>query len=226
MQNIYNGFVFFGETGITGSHWLPGMWRKSLKTLFTFMGRTYGLIAVMRRSAWEYDTDALDSLNHHFPVFIEGFSDIGDLVCSDRWSGVYPVKQSGLTYLVRVKNSAGHSVGDVERGLMLKAVGIEPEIASPDDRVCSIGFCAQKQKWYGWSHRAMCGFAIGDVAKDGDCVCTSIWSQEEKDQWSAENTVVDLGFEDTESYLLPVGFTAVTIEDCKTMAIAFADSVG
>ncbi len=28
--------------------------------------------------------------------------------------------------------------------------------------VCSIGFNAKEGKWYGWSHRAICGFGIGD----------------------------------------------------------------
>ncbi len=28
--------------------------------------------------------------------------------------------------------------------------------------VCSIGFNENEQKWYGWSHRAICGFGIGD----------------------------------------------------------------
>lgn len=32
----------------------------------------------------------------------------------------------------------------------------------PDHCICSIGFNEKEQKWYGWSHRAMCGFGIGD----------------------------------------------------------------
>tara|TARA_Y100000310_G_C20659206_1_gene803718 strand:+ start:1640 stop:2083 length:444 start_codon:yes stop_codon:yes gene_type:complete len=28
--------------------------------------------------------------------------------------------------------------------------------------VASIGFNQKQQKWYGWSHRAICGFGIGD----------------------------------------------------------------
>ncbi len=35
--------------------------------------------------------------------------------------------------------------------------------ADKEDNVCSIGFCASERKWYGWSHRAMCGFSIGDM---------------------------------------------------------------
>ncbi len=34
--------------------------------------------------------------------------------------------------------------------------------AHPDHSACSIGINPQEQKWYGWSHRAICGFGIGD----------------------------------------------------------------
>ena len=44
--------------------------------------------------------------------------------------------------------------------------GIEPEAAGKDDNICSVGFCAKDQKWYGWSHRAICGFKIGDMLFD------------------------------------------------------------
>jgi len=47
--------------------------------------------------------------------------------------------------------------------------GIAPQLASPDRKVCSIGFSEKEQKWYGWSHRAMYGFTIGDSVKRGDC---------------------------------------------------------
>jgi len=40
--------------------------------------------------------------------------------------------------------------------------GIQPEKARPNDSICSIGFCKRQQRWYGWSHRAICGFGIGD----------------------------------------------------------------
>ena len=40
--------------------------------------------------------------------------------------------------------------------------GIYPEKASSEHCVCSIGFSKKLQKWFGWSHRAICGFGIGD----------------------------------------------------------------
>ena len=30
--------------------------------------------------------------------------------------------------------------------------GIAPEKAFPDHQTCSVGFCEEEQKWYGWSH--------------------------------------------------------------------------
>ena len=40
--------------------------------------------------------------------------------------------------------------------------GIVPELARPDANVCSVGFCEADGRWYGWSHRAIAGFTIGD----------------------------------------------------------------
>ena len=91
--------------------------------------------------------------------------------------------------------------------------GIKPEKMSFEDCVCSIGFCADEQKWYGWSHRAIFGFGVGDVVKDGDCTAESGWT----DEYLKEHPEDDLS--------LPIGFKAETIEDTKRMAIAFADSV-
>ena len=92
--------------------------------------------------------------------------------------------------------------------------GIKPELANPDHSVCSIGFCADENKWFGWSHRAIYGFTIGDVVKEGDCTASSGWI----DEYLAEHPEDDLS--------LPIGFEAKTIDDAKRMAIAFAESVG
>lgn len=64
--------------------------------------------------------------------------------------------------LVKVLNRDGHFVGDERWGKMLTKRGIVPELSKPKHKVCSVGFCKKEQKWYGWSHRAMCGFGIGD----------------------------------------------------------------
>ncbi len=92
--------------------------------------------------------------------------------------------------------------------------GIEPEKASPLHKVCSIGWCKEERRWYGWSHRAIYGFGIGDKVKKGDCTNSSGYIE----SYIKEHP------EDDKS--LPVGFTAKDYTDCRTMAIAFAESVG
>lgn len=54
-------------------------------------------------------------------------------------------------------------IGDVKmaRYLIVKK-GIMPELSDPSHSVCSVGWCIKEQKWYGWSHRAIVGFGIGD----------------------------------------------------------------
>lgn len=46
---------------------------------------------------------------------------------------------------------------------LFSTVGIRhAEKAGRNDSVCSIGFNPANARWYGWSHRAIVGFAIGD----------------------------------------------------------------
>jgi len=94
----------------------------------------------------------------------------------------------------------GKHIGDLKMTKFIcEKLGIKkPEYKRSDSTICSIGFSEKDQKWYGWSHRAIFGFKIGDVVKKGDCTASSG---------------------------LPIGFKARTLEDCKRMAIAFADSV-
>lgn len=109
---------------------------------------------------------------------------------------------------------SGDYIGNPKRAYRLCAKqGIKPEKAQPDHNVCSIGFCEAEQKWYGWSHRAIYGFGIGDVVKEGDCCASSGWTEE----YLAEHPEEDGS--------LPVGFQAKDLEGAKQMAIAFAESV-
>ena len=107
----------------------------------------------------------------------------------------------------------GDYIGNPKWARKLAKRGIKPEKANADHSVCSIGFCAEENKWYGWSHRAMYGFAIGDVVKEGDCAASSGWI----DEYLENHPEADLS--------LPVGFEAKTLNDAKRMAIAFAESV-
>ena len=116
----------------------------------------------------------------------------------------------------------GHYIGASKDAYRLcKARGIKPQPRLPErpeanggkGRTCSIGFCEQDQKWYGWSHRAIYGFGVGDVVKEGDCCATSGWTDEYLEEHPDDDSS------------LPVGFVAETLEDTKRMAIAFAEAV-
>ncbi len=64
----------------------------------------------------------------------------------------------------------GDYIGDTKWAYRLcKIRGIKPEKSKPAHAVCSIGFCENEQKWYGWSHRAIYGFGIGSSVVRGDC---------------------------------------------------------
>ena len=39
------------------------------------------------------------------------------------------------------------------------------ERRNPTSKVCSIGYCLHKKKWYGWSHRAIFGFKKKEDAR-------------------------------------------------------------
>ena len=62
----------------------------------------------------------------------------------------------------------GGYIGDEKWAKKLVHKGIIPE-TRVGNKVCSIGFCAKEQKWYGWSHRAIYGFGIGSTTKPGNC---------------------------------------------------------
>ena len=109
---------------------------------------------------------------------------------------------------------SGDYIGDKKiANFLCKKKGIKPEKRKKEHYSCTIGFCEKEQKWYGWSHRMIYGFKIGDTVKEGDCVASSGLL----DEYIAENPI--------EMLSLPIGFVAKTLDDCKKMAIVFADSV-
>lgn len=111
-------------------------------------------------------------------------------------------------------NKNGDHIGEYDDAIHLcDNKGILPELSDPDHNTCSIGFCEREQKWYGWSHRALFGFGIGDKVSEGDCSASSGWV----DGITPEG--------EPDPLVLPVGFVAETLDDAKRMAIAFAASV-
>lgn len=73
--------------------------------------------------------------------------------------------------------------------------------ARPDHNVCSIGFNEAEQKWYGWSHRAICGFGVG-------------------------NRIFEEGYGDEHTPFIECGRETIeNMQHAKTAAINFAGSV-
>ncbi len=108
----------------------------------------------------------------------------------------------------------GHYIGNSKAANFLcKNKGIKPQLRTPESQVCSIGFNENEQKWYGWSHRAIFGYGIGDILEEDSSATTSGWTDEYLEQHPEEDIS------------LPVGFTAKTLNDAKKMAMAFAESV-
>ncbi len=119
-----------------------------------------------------------------------------------------------FTIMKSAYNPDGHYIGNsVDGHRLVVRRGSAPELRNPAHGVCSIGFNEAQQKWYGWSHRAMFGFGIGAKVKKGD-VCASSGLTSE---YLAEHPEEDIS--------LPVGFKAKTLDDAKTMAMAFAEGV-
>lgn len=88
-------------------------------------------------------------------------------------------------------------VGDEDLVDLLNKLGIYPELKRKDSAVCSVGYSPLKKSWYGWSHRAIAGFPIGHKI--------------------TRNSILKNRF--------PVGFETKNLDDCKKLAITFADSV-
>ena len=119
------------------------------------------------------------------------------------------------TEMVAAYNAKGVYIGGLSNLMSICGrFGINPEKANETHSVCSIGFSKRENKWYGWSHRAIFGFGVGNITKEGDCQTTSGWTDEYLKEHPEEL-----------DKLIPVGFECKTLDDCKRVAIAFAESV-
>jgi len=116
-------------------------------------------------------------------------------------------------YITSYYLPGGGYIGDPAWANKLDSMGIQPELINDRKKTANIGFCEKEQRWYGWSHRAMASFGVGDTVKAGDCAAESGWSPE----YLKDHPEDDLS--------LPPNFTAKTLEDAKRIAIAYADSI-
>ena len=95
-------------------------------------------------------------------VIVHGIVDGSEFGCQD-----YPMHHC--------ETPTGEYIGNIETTEYLcKQRGIAPELAGPSHNVCSIGYCKDEDKWYGWSHRTIFDFGIGSEVKRGDCAYVPI----------------------------------------------------
>lgn len=108
--------------------------------------------------------------------------------------------QSSVMVMARNKN--GDWMGDKEMGEHLAKYGIAAELRDEDHDICSIGWSEKHQKYFGWSHRALIGFGIGDMIFEED-------------------------FGDDDTPFIEHGTKRIeTKEDARQAAINFAEHVG
>ena len=93
---------------------------------------------------------------------IDSISYIGDSTILNDDGKIYYSKVDG-SYLTRV--------GMEDEIKFLLKFGITEQIQDGygEPTTCCIGFNPIGQKWFGWSHRAIFGFGIGQTIKQGDC---------------------------------------------------------
>ena len=91
------------------------------------------------------------------------YSETTDL--SDSWGGESELHTMDIAYSDK---DMGY-IGEPKKADQLwKKFGIEFECIDKSHSVCSIGWSEKDSKYYGWSHRAICGFGIGDKIFDSN----------------------------------------------------------
>ena len=95
----------------------------------------------------------------------------------------YEVREEEVTYnesepptiMQSCYSPKGDYLGDQEFTLrLIKEFGIRHFEAYPESRVVCYGFSPLQKKWYGWSHRAIAGFKVGDRVEKGHVIATQL----------------------------------------------------
>lgn len=113
----------------------------------------------------------LNRLSHHLSAVSGGI----DRVVKTRWvitnyiegrTEVWSMNGCDPTPITAAYTFADEYIGDLRFAKYLAGMCIRPELRTVDSNVCSVGYSAVDLKWYGWSHRALCGFTLGDKLFD------------------------------------------------------------
>lgn len=210
--SVYNGIpvlCFMDSRNFLGRALL------SQKTLFNIFGREFGLMIAVQDTDW-ISEKALDYIAQYFKVLVCELTTSGLNECVPwvRFRGFNDINWEKDLSDYEVLNDEGKIVGNLSWALELLKLGIyKPTSKTPERVYCSIGYAPNSKKWYGWSHRAINGYKIGDVLKAGDLATESGWC----DEYLKKRPELDRR--------MPVGFELKTFLDCKNAAIAFSDAV-
>ena len=166
-------------------------------------------LKVWRRRSWpEYRPEALRWISDQgYCVLREFFNEEGYMNVSQPWDNDTPL-EGAMGCIFMVYTEPHHVfVGSVRDVYQFLKRGIRPVTHGT-------GFSEREQRWFGWSHRAMAGFGIGDVVDSENHLCAqSGWL----DEYLEEHPEKDKR--------LPVEFEAKTLDDARRMAEAFNESV-
>jgi len=149
-----------------------------------------------------------------------------------------------VCYTKQAYNREGDWIGDPRWAYRLaKKWGIYPQKRKPEHDICSIGFSERKQRWYGWSQRAIKGFGIGSTCKKGDChYIPADWKEIRDEGYFGKpchfleegrcraRTTTDSKVRECspKNCVFRTGrgeWTAKTLDDAKQMAMDFAEGV-
>jgi hypothetical protein len=98
-------------------------------------------------------------------IDVEKLLKVEERDCYDIKTEIWSIRGNDKTEVLAAYNKAGKYIGEPKTAKMLtEKFGIKQiEPANPEGTVCCIGFNPDKETWYGWSHRAICGFGKGDM---------------------------------------------------------------
>jgi len=102
-----------------------------------------------------------------------------DMCTAFTWPDGWYIGDKKIGYYICAKR--GIKPEKIQRKELPKAVKAKRLLKEGEDetmRPCSIGFCEEENKWYGWSHRAIYGFTIGSKVVKGSCGFTPRNKQE------------------------------------------------
>lgn len=88
------------------------------------------------------------------------------VVREEMWDSPFSGQPMKMTSAYSKQDNSYIGTPDIASYLVNKIGITEFWKAQPEHSVTSTGFNPAQQKWYGWSHRALCGFGVGDKIYD------------------------------------------------------------